>query len=213
MEGCRRLRARLERRAAQEGHQQRLPHAEGGACRIPYHALGIAWYQLPHMGPTLHHLPHMGGATFLLRQAHIICKMMRSPVASVQQDGYAALLHLVRGLPEMDAQEGRRRRSLVIRKVVGDIGLRGGPLTSGAVSRLKKKDLVSELRKRGKPVSGSTAQLQSRLLKEVEAEEKKAAKKSKKAEEKAARKAAKKEEKRAAKVKAKAEEKGQASSS
>jgi len=89
----------------------------------------------------------------------------------------------------------------------------GGPLTSGAVSRLKKKDLVSELRKRGKPVSGSTAQLQSRLLKEVEAEEKKAAKKAKKAEEKAARKAAKKEEKRAAKAKARAEEKAEVSSS
>ena len=76
-----------------------------------------------------------------------------------------------------------------------------------------KPKKVGASRKRGKPVSGSTAQLQSRLLKEVEAEEKKAAKKAKKAEEKAARKAAKKEEKRAAKAKAKAEEKGQASSS
>jgi hypothetical protein len=62
---------------------------------------------------------------------------------------------------------------------------------------------LSQLRQRGLPVSGSTPQLQSRLLKSVEAEEKKAAakaaKKAAKAEAKAAAKAEKLEQKRRAK--------------
>merc|ERR1711988_1812215 len=58
---------------------------------------------------------------------------------------------------------------------VGNSYVPGGPVASHMISRMKKKDLVAELRQRGLPVSGSTAQLQSRLLKVVEVEEKKAA--------------------------------------
>lgn len=60
----------------------------------------------------------------------------------------------------------------------------------------------SQLRQRGMPVSGSTPQLQSRLLKSVEAEEKKAAAKAAKKAAKAEAKAARKLEKRRAREEA-----------
>merc|ERR1711988_451068 len=51
---------------------------------------------------------------------------------------------------------------------VGNTYKPGGPVASHMISRMKKKDLVTELRRRGLPVSGSTPQLQSRLAKTVE---------------------------------------------
>ena len=81
----------------------------------------------------------------------------------------------------------------------------GGPMSSEMIGRMKKKDLVVELRQRGLPVSGSTPQLQSRLLRVVEEEEKKAAAKAAKKTAKAEAKAAVKAEKKAAKAQAKSE--------
>lgn len=82
----------------------------------------------------------------------------------------------------------------------------GGPMSSDMVGRMKKKDLVVELRQRGLPVSGSTPQLQSRLLRVVEEEEKKAAAKAAKKAAKAETKAAAKAEKKAAKAEHKAQQ-------